>query len=257
MVSQTANLRQSKYTIKLETLIREWSSMLERSIESNTRLERHRTDLLAKAEQELKGSLEALCREGVFHQGYSWACNRCAYRNWTALDELTMTLKCHVCHEGRNTPIDLKFDFRLSDFLATCIREHDTLSLIWALGKLQSQTMCSSFIFAPQTELFRQYPDDENALADREIDIFCIINGKVVVGEVKASVAAISEKELNNLIAVATEVQADLIFIGAINGDARTFNAKVDALRRMAEGSVEVYGALGNRKETDPEWDLP
>lgn len=221
VVRQAVNVRQPKYTAKLQTLIDDWLKDLERAIESDADLQKQKDSILAEGPRELTKSLDALCREGVFHQGYSWACRHCAYRNWTALDALRMTLKCQVCHQEHNTPIDLKFDFRLNEFLATCIREHDTLSVIWALGELQRQEMASSFIFAPQTELFRKWPDDQAIMADREIDILCVIGGKVVVGEVKASLSEIDRKELDNLIAVTSDICPDIVVIGAMEGEKR------------------------------------
>lgn len=246
-VRQAPNVRQPKYTVKLQTLIEGWSQHLERVIESDTNLQKRKDSILAEGPRELADSLGTLCREGVFHQGYSWSCSHCAYRNWTALDALRMTLECQVCHEEHDIPVNLQFDFRLNEFLATCIREHDTLSVVWALGELQGRTRATSFIFAPQTELFRKYPDDAVAVADREIDLLCVVDGKVLIGEVKTSLAEIDKQEIDNLIAAASEIRPDVVVIGAMEGEEGKLNPKLEDVRKGVGPGIEVQGLLGRK----------
>ena len=250
-VRQAPSIRIPKYTVKLRTLVDEWQGNLARSIETDPNLKEQRDSILAGGPQELTDSLDALCRDGVFHQGYSWTCSHCAYRNWTALDALRMNLACQVCGDEHNTPIDLEFDFKLNEFLATCIREHDTFSVIWALGKLQQQARADSFIFAPQTELFRKHPQDENAVADREVDLLCVIDGKVVIGEVKASIAEIDRQEIDDLIALAGELRPDVVVIGALTGDEGKLNQKLEEVRNRVGTGIEVQGLLGDKDVDD------
>lgn len=249
VVRQAVNVRQPKYTVKLKTLIDEWLENLGRMIELVPNFQKQKDSMLAEGPQELTDSLEALCRDGVFHQGYSWSCNHCGYRNWAALDALCMTLECQVCHQEHNTPIDLQFDFRLNEFLATCIREHDTLSVVWILGELQRGRGAPSFIFAPQTELFRKYPDNDTARADREIDLLCIIDGKVVIGEVKASLAEIDKKELDSLIEVACEIRPDIVVIGALKGEEKQLVPKLEKVQKGVGPDIKVQGLLGGKED--------
>jgi hypothetical protein len=259
-VRQAPNVRLPKYTVKLQTLVKEWLKDLERALETDAHLKERKADILAQAPRELTDSLDALCREGIFHQGYSWACSHCGYRNWTALDALRMALECQVCRQEHNTPIDLEFDFRLNEFLASCIREHDTLSVVWALGRLQrgdGGAGVGSFIFAPQTELFRKWPETESTAADREIDLLCTIDGKVVIGEVKTSLAEIDNQEVDNLIEAAGELRADVVVIGAMVGDKGKLGQKLEAVRKRVGPNIEVLGLLGDKDGNDIEHFLP
>jgi len=258
VVRQAAYVRLPKYTVRLQALIEDWQKHLERTIELDANLQKQKDSILGEGPSELIRSLEELCHEGIFHQGHSWVCRHCAYRNWTALDALRMTLECQVCHQEYNTPIDLKFDFRLNEFLATCIREHDTLSVVWALGELQRRMpTVSSFIFSPQMDLFRQWPDDNNAKEDREIDIFCVIDGKVLIGEVKKSLAEIGTKELDDLIAVAGEIHPDIVVIGALEGEKRNLDSKLKMLREKIGSGIEMQGLLGDKDSNGVEPFLP
>lgn len=252
VVSQAFNVRQPKYTVKLQTLIKEWSQHLERAIESDANLQKQKDSILAEGPQKLTDSLSGLCREGVFHQGHSWTCNHCAYRNWTALDALSIRLECQVCHQEHNTPINLQFDFRLNEFLATCLREHDTLSVVWALGELQHRSRATSFIFAPQMELFRKYPDNDAADPDREIDLLCVIDGKVVIGEVKASLSEIDKQEIDSLIALALEIRPDVVVISAMKGEVEKLMPKLEEVRKGVGPDIEVQGFLGDKDNIEP-----
>lgn len=245
MVRQAVNVRQPKYTVKLQTLIDEWLLQLGRAVDSDAHLQKQRDNILAEGTQELTDSLDGLCREGVFHQGYSWSCKHCAYRNWTALDALRMTLECQVCHKEHNTPINLQFDFRLNEFFAACLREHDTLSVVWALGELMRQSRADSFIFSPQIELFRKYPENDAAKPDQEIDLLCVIDGKVVIGEVKTSLSEIDQQEIDKLIALAKDIQPDIVLIAAIKGEQENLNTKLDVVRKGVGSIIEVRGLLG------------
>ena len=136
-VSQAMNVRQPKYTVKLKTLQDDWIANLKGVIAAGGQnLKDDAEEMIAEAPDDLTRSLQRLCEEGVFHQGYRWSCRRCAYRNWTGLEAFKRTLECQVCHAPRDLPAELQFDFRMNDFLAMCLREHDTRSVIWALGRL-------------------------------------------------------------------------------------------------------------------------
>lgn len=251
VVQQAVNVRQPKYTVKLQTLINEWLQQLGQAIDSNVHLQIQKDSILEEGAQELIDSLDGLCREGVFHQGYNWSCKRCAHRNWTALDALRMTLECPVCHKEHNTPINLQFDFRLNEFLATCLREHDTLSVVWVLGELMRQSRADSFIFSPQMELFRKYPENDAAKPDQEIDLLCVIDGKVVIGEVKASLSEIDQQEIDKLIAIAKDIQPDIVLIAAIKGEQENLNTKLDVVRKGVGSIIEVRGLLGVKNDIE------
>ncbi len=254
-LSQAMNVRQPKHTVKLHALQEDWKLDLARAIDTDKNLHNERENILAEATKQVVRSLQTLCHEGVFHQGHSWSCQRCGYKNWTALEALRMTVECQVCRQPRQLPIDLDFDFRMNEFLATCLREHDTLSVIWALGKLSRQ-WDRELIFVPQTTLYRKYPEAQNNAADRELDLLCVLNGKLVFGEIKASLSEIDQDEIDNLVALAQEYQPDIVVIGAMAGEQGKLNAKIEQVKSQLGGEVAIEGLLGQEGE-EPEFYLP
>jgi len=247
-LSQAMNVRQPKHTVKLRALQEDWKGDLARAIDTDKNLHDRREKILAEANEELARSLQTLCHEGAFHQGHSWSCRQCGYKNWTALEALKMTVECQVCQEPRQLPIDMEFDFRMNEFLATCLREHDTLSVVWALGKL-SRRPDRELIFVPQTALYRKYPEEQNNAADRELDLLCVLNGKLVFGEVKASLSEIDKDEIDNLVALAREYQPDIVVIGAMVGEQAKLNTRLDQVRAQLGSDVAIEGLLGRSGE--------
>ena len=78
------------------------------------------------------------------------------------------------------------------------------MTVAWALCALREESR-GSFIFAPQTVLFRDYPENQGGKSDRELDLVCIVDGRFAIGEAKARVDAIGQSDIEDL-AAAVEV---------------------------------------------------
>jgi len=257
LIRQAPSIKQPKYAVKFQTLLDDYILYLNEFIENHDQLKQEKESILSDAKINIRNSLGDLCKEGIFHQGYGWLCGQCGYRNWTSIDELRMILECQVCRLEHKVSVDMVFDFRLNEFFATCIREYDTLSVIWALGKLKSHYNCSSFIFTAQTELFIKYPDNETAAPDREIDLLCVRDGQLIIGEVKTTISEIDTIEINNLIDVAEKLNTNMVVICAMEGEKEKFDAKLQELRDKTNPSIMVNGVLGNIHDDETGYYLP
>jgi hypothetical protein len=115
----------------------------------------------------------------------------------------------------------------------------------WALSALREQSI-NSFIFAPQTALYRDFPENQGGKSDRELDVVCIVNGKFVIGEVKASVASIEKSDIEDLASAAKELGADVAILMAMSGDAGLMNEKVIQLRALLPVNIETKCLVSN-----------
>lgn len=238
-------LRSPRYTTKLSHLRIDWDAELHAACDTQQNLGESRDAILQDGPRMLKQSLAMLCKVGVFHRGHEWVCRHCSHRNWAAVDALSVLLSCAVCHRDYALPIDLHLDFRLNEFISTCIREHDTLTVVWTLSELQRQAR-RSFIFAPQTALFRSYPEHPRHPPDRELDIVCVVDGKLTLGEAKSSVAMISATEIATLAEVAKELTPDVVVLAARTGDQRRLDEKVLSLKGLIPAHIEARGLLSD-----------
>lgn len=154
-------------------------------------------------------------------------------------------MQCEVCQEDHQLPIDVALDFRLNEFFATCLREHDTITVAWALSALRRKSK-SCFIFAPQTVLYRDYPENQGDKLDRELDVVCIVDGKFVIGEVKASVVSITKSDIEDLASAAQELGADVAILMAMTGDSGVMDKKVQQLRALLSVTIETRGLVSD-----------
>ena len=221
VIQKSSRLRVPRQKTRYSNLFKAWQAELNAAIEANENFKGRRDEILAEAADDLKHSLSFLLDRGIFYRGHEWVCRHCSHRNWVSVDLLKDIMPCEVCRKNHQLPIDVALDFRLNEFFATCLREHDTVSVAWALSALRQESG-SCFIFAPQTALYRNYPEDQGRRVDRELDVVCIVDGKFVIGEVKAGVGLIAKNDIADLASAAKELGADVAILMALSGSPRT-----------------------------------
>ena len=184
-------------------------------------------------------SKRKLSERGIFYRGHKWSCRQCRHRNWLGVEALKDVMPCEVCGREHQLPVDFAFDFRMNEFFATCLREHDTITVAWAIGALRQQAR-GSFMFAPQSALYRDYPENQGGRIDREVDLICVMDGKFAIGEVKASSELITKSDIEDLAAAAQEVGADIAILAAMVGERAAMEAKVQELRALLPLEIEA-----------------
>lgn len=118
----------------------------------------------------------------------------------------------------------------MNEFLATCLREHDTLSVAAALCTVRNgSNRC--FMYAPQTVLYEDLPDEPGAAIAHELDVVCISDGELVIGEAKADSSLIARSDIEDLAQAAKAAHADSAVLVAMQGDPLVMIAKLQELR--------------------------
>ncbi|MEM4987497.1 hypothetical protein V8G57_08880 [Collimonas sp. H4R21] len=241
VIQKSRKLSIPRETTNFEWLLADWEDELTAAIDADAHMLARKSEILADAPEDLEGALSFLFECGAFYRGHEWSCRRCSHRNWIGIAELKEQMLCEVCRHGHQLPIDLELDFRLNEFFSTCLREHDTLTVAWALCALRQESR-HSFIYSPQTMLFRTYPENPSRESDRELDVVCIVDGKLLIGEAKVRVDLIRESDLADLAAAVTELQADTAILAALSGDSGLMEQKVKQLRMLLPPSIEARG---------------
>ncbi len=120
--------------------------------------------------------------------------------------------------------------------------------MVWALSELQRQAR-RSFIFAPQTALFRSYPEHPRQPPDRELDIVCVVDGKLTLGEAKSSVAMISATEIATLAEVAKELRPTSLYwqLGPVIRGSLTRRCTTFKVLFPRTSKREAYSRTGTR----------
>ncbi|MCX7166608.1 MAG: hypothetical protein NTV11_10085 [Rhodocyclales bacterium] len=249
IVQKASKLKVPRLRTRYDSLLAAWTTELTAAIEGDENLKKRRDEILGEREDDLKRSLSYLVDRGIFYRGHEWSCRECRHRNWLGVEALKDVIPCEVCGREHQLPVDVALDFRLNEFFATCLREHDTIAVAWAIGALRQQAR-RSFMFAPQTALYRDYPEKQGGRADREVDLICVMDGKFVIGEVKANSELIAKSDVEDLAAAAQEVGADIAILAAMVGERATMEAKAQELRALLPITIEAKWLLSDWDDT-------
>lgn len=141
--------------------------------------------------------VDLLIRKGILFRGTMLYCSRCRNTDWYSLDELNQTFICRRCNhqqilqqknwkDGRE-PI---WFYKMDELVYQGIINNMILPLL-TIAFLNKQAK-KSFLYVPEL-LLRQNPSKP----DREVDICCIVDGKIVIGECK--IDKISKSLINKL----------------------------------------------------------
>lgn len=245
IVQKASRLKVPRLRTRYVDLLTAWTEELTAAIDKDPNLKQRQEEILGECEDDLKQSLSFFFERGVMYRGHEWSCRECRHRNWLGVEALKDVMPCEVCRREHQLPIDVALDFRMNEFFATCLREHDTITVAWALGALRKQAK-HSFMFAPQTALYRDYPENQSQRIDRELDLICIMDGRFVIGEVKAGAALIAKSDITDLAAVAQELGADLAVLAAVKGEPAAMEAKVAELRALLPVGIEARWMLSD-----------
>jgi hypothetical protein len=83
--------------------------------------------------------------------------------------------------------------------------------------------------------------------------LLCVIDGKVIIGEVKSTPGEIGDGELGAPAAVAVDIRPDVVVVAAVKGDETQLARKVETLRTAVLASIEVRGICGSERNSGDE----
>lgn len=132
----------------------------------------------------LTDTLEYLITARVFFCIHQWRCSYCGHTNSRNFDRMKIRNNCEICDTPYLTPIDLKWNYQINDFVYRSLVTHTGLPVLWTLGYLQDQAGSDSFWYLPEVDLYERHDDQQSK---SEVDILCISGGKFVAVEVKQS----------------------------------------------------------------------
>lgn len=139
----------------------------------------------------LLDTLEFFLRRSVFFRLYQWRCSYCGNSNTLIFDRMRNMNNCEICSNEHFAGIDLDWKYKLNGFVYSSLIERSGLPVLWTLGHLHTLTH-NSFYYLPEVDLFPKY---KNRNERQEIDILCVLDGKLYAVEVKLSAIRFIEQE--------------------------------------------------------------
>jgi hypothetical protein len=190
-------------------------------------------------ERDLKESLGYRVANGIFEQGIQVGCSFCGATFWYGLEELKEQIKCKGCRMLNQVPIEAEWSYKLNELLQNAISQHGVLPAIWALGYLLSSAR-ESFLYLNGIEIYNNYLFRR---PDRELDLVCIVDGELIIGDIKTNSAEFSKEALDDLVAISKKVLPQKVIIFCLEDSNGQLKRKAEILEKeLVPFKIQVMG---------------
>ena len=139
------------------------------------------------SEQEAIEIIDSFIDKGIFYRGIPLQCSHCRNAEWYDLSEVSIDFRCKRCsnvqlikHVNLHGAKEPQWFYKLDEVVYQGVSSNMDVPLL-TLYSLKKKSK-SSFLYIPEIEL-RKKPDQEKP--DMEIDLCCIVDGEIVIGEAK------------------------------------------------------------------------
>lgn len=129
---------------------------------------------------EFKEGLRDLVALRVLRMGMDVRCPRCRLQEWIPTDLLRQSNECSGCGASLDLLPETAWTYRLNSLIHHSVNSR-VLAVWQALAELASRPGC--FFFTPSSEVHFKRPI--NGRAKRELDVLCVTDGSLLIGEVK------------------------------------------------------------------------
>jgi hypothetical protein len=143
--------------------------------------------------------IDEYVEKGVFYRGYIFLCENCSDAAWHSIAEVDQTFTCRRCrlnqqykHGHWKMPNEPKWFYKFDEMIYLMLKHNGHVPLL-TLNKLRV-TSKESFLFCHELRVLPK----EGHKTYLEMDICCIANGKLCIGEAKSN-GDLSGKDLTAL----------------------------------------------------------
>lgn len=184
--------------------------------ESETRRynEAHATNKIQFDVSGLRDAISGLIYQNMLLLGIKPKCPRCGDKVWYHIDEAKQRVDCKGC--GYNFTLDAQesWHYRLNSLASEAFSEHGLIPVILTLGQLMHDAR-SSFMFVPNSNVFERIGTE---VSDKpmEIDILCIKDGELIIGETKESVGLFEDNDFKKMKHIGKLIRPDKIIFSSM-----------------------------------------
>jgi hypothetical protein len=156
---------------------------------------------------EMKEGLDRLLALGILRLGVELTCPNCKVPSWFHIDSLTQHVTCPGCSAQSAVSVTESWSYGLNTLVQMCVLQ-GSMAVLHALTVLLARAR-TFFTFSPSLDLYR----GNSADVWHEVDIVCVIDGELVVGEVKDGPVGRKAFEDLSEVAEAIRPQRAIIFL--------------------------------------------
>lgn len=183
-----------------------------------------------QATNDLYRSLQSYTNNGVFRQGVHLRCHHCGSKYWQEISEVRQQNKCQGCGEIVSLSVKADWRYRLNSLIRNAVAFQGSIPVILSLYDLRSTPTRHSFMCVPGLEFYKDYKERK---PEAELDLVCISDGRLVIGEIKTSCKEFLPKELRKLADHAKIFGAQVIVLGCFQDPKNQINQKKSELEGL------------------------
>lgn len=185
---------------------------------------------------ELLADVKDLVKIGAYFIGRKIKCNNCGSSLWYSLSELDNTMECKGCFNSIRPKVQAPDYYKLNDVVRNCLISnsgsandiHGNLTVLHTLLSKQTHSK-RSFYCIPSQDFFEF--TSESAISD--IDIICVSDGKLTIGEAKNSAKEFTNKVIDNLIYLGDNIEPSEVILAFKEGELSSLD---DAVNKVKAG---------------------
>jgi ssDNA-binding Zn-finger/Zn-ribbon topoisomerase 1 len=162
----------------------------------------HMIGVTAVTREEFEEGLQDLVELSVMRMGTSVTCPRCRMTHWIEAERLKQADKCPGCGSAMPLVAETPWSYTLNPLVHHCVN-HRVFAVWQALSYLSPRF--GSFFHTPSSELYFAQPI--NGDPKREVDVICVTDGELLLGEVKTG--GLHEKDFLDFAAITAAIRPD------------------------------------------------
>ncbi len=198
----------------------------------------HGTTFEAQKDDVLK-ILSNLIKSNILLCGINAKCPRCGDKNYYHIDNVKQNVVCNGCKYVFTLLAEPSWSYKLNSMVRDAFSEHGVIPVLMVLGQLSMEAK-SSFYFIPCTDLIKKTRSGK-LKTETDLDIACVIDGKLVIGEVKQSIELFNNEDFDKLKSVAKLLKPDRVIFSSFDQESTLTRARKGLMnRRIAKLQKEL-----------------
>jgi hypothetical protein len=187
------------------------------------------------AEQDLKRALQSLTQRQIFFQGIRPHCVHCGSAFWYEPGEVnSQQVECKGCRLRTSVPVESRWFYKLNGLVRNAVALHGGMAVVTTLSEMELHHARSAFVFEPGVALYEKH---DSASPAAEIDILGLIDGELLLGEVKTRSDEFEAEDLRRLAELARELTTDVAAIGTLYDDRNLMVGHEATLKSLLVGT--------------------
>lgn len=179
--------------------------------------------------------VDDLIKKNIVNRGLILHCEACYSSDWYNIDNVGTTFRCNRCgkeqiitHDHCKQPDEPRWYYKLNEVIREGFRQHMDVPLM-TLYFLKRNSK-ESFMYVPELCLWEDEFNDGNC--DIEIDINCIVDGRMVIGEAKSNKLKIADiNDYSKFISKLKKYPDQIVFSTMQNNWSTEIVSKIEELK--------------------------